>query len=355
MNMVEIAEIENLVARGFVTKRKHPDMDIYILNYTPRAQFENNWTPTLMKCRGLIVDSKYNIIKKPFPKFFNLGERLSVGDLPDETPVITEKLEGFLGILYSENDLPAIATRGTFNSPMAVWATKWIRDTGLVMDDFLEAYTYIFEIIDPVLCRNQGLLINYGDRSECVLLAVIETATGLELDHKTEAMELGLPFAEIYTGSLDNAISEMPIMNGLEEEGYVCRYNNGFRIKLKADDYKRLHRLLSGLTPKKILNTLIEYGDGGIEKMIAGIPDESYARVHRIVDKIKDKQAQLIVDGKKIYDNTSHMSTNAERATEIHRASNNAVAFAMLNGRGEQYVANISLKQVRKTIKDFED
>lgn len=59
----EIAEIEALIKAGFVTKRKHPVMELYILNYTHRAQYANTWTPTLLKCRGLIIDNEYNVVK----------------------------------------------------------------------------------------------------------------------------------------------------------------------------------------------------------------------------------------------------------------------------------------------------
>jgi len=351
VNIEEITEIKSLIANNMVTMRKHPHMDLWILNYTPRMQFESAWTPVAEQCRGLIIDADYNVVERPFPKFFNLGERMQISDLPDSMPVITEKLDGFLGILYDENGLPAIATRGAFDSPMATFATNWIRSKGYTMSDFRGDYTYLFEIIDPVLCRDQGLLVDYGNRSECVLIAVRNTMTGQEISHIDEAERIGLPFAKEYTGTLEDAITELPTMKGTEQEGFVCRWSNGLHIKLKGDHYKKLHRMLSGLAPKRVLSTLIESGHAGIDEMIEGIPDESFDRVHAIVDAIEAKQKWFIDQGRIVYNMAKDLPTRKEQAEVIARSPHKAVAFAML--KGGDYNA-IALKQVRNVLKEID-
>ena len=63
--------IEKLVSDKLITKRKHPYLNIWILNYTPEIQFKKLWTDELMLCRGLVVDSAGKIIARPFKKFFN--------------------------------------------------------------------------------------------------------------------------------------------------------------------------------------------------------------------------------------------------------------------------------------------
>ena len=353
LTLNEVAEVKSLAAQGLITYRKHPELDLYILNYTPRMQYVAAWTPVAEQCRGLIVDSDYNIIKRPFRKFYNLGERMEIPDLPNEIPTITEKIDGFLGILYNDIGQPAISTRGSFESPMAQWATQWIRGIGLTIDDFDPSMTYLFEIVEPTLCREQGLLVDYGDRRECILLAVKNTDTGEEIDHIKEAKGLGLPFAKEFTGSLDDAIKEMPTIKGTEQEGFVVKYSNAYsnlRVKLKGDEYKQLHRMLSGLTPKRILSMLIESGYDGLESLIEGIPDESYNNLKEIVTKIEAEQERLIEEGQMLYRNTGHLRNDVERAKVIHRTPNNAVAFAIMNGKDYRMVA---LKQVKKTLTEI--
>lgn len=347
LTLNEIAEIESLVAQGLVTTRKHPGLDLWILNYTPRMQYESAWTPVAEQCRGLIVDSDYNVIERPFGKFYNLGEKMELADLPDEIPRITEKIEGFEGVLYSDNGIPAITTRGSFVSVMAIWATQYIRNEGYTMDDFKEGYTYIFEIVEPTLCREQGLLVDYGDTEGCFLLAVRNTETGEENNHITEAKRLGLPYAREFEGSLDDAIAEMGIDMTVLEEGYVVKYQNGLRVKLKYDLYKELHRVLSGLTPKRILAMMIERGACAVVDGLDGIPDESFDRCKAIVAAIEGEQTRLIAEARRVYDIAKDLPTREDQAMLISRSPHKAVAFAMLNGKEYHHVA---LKQVKHTL-----
>lgn len=347
MNHNEISQVESLIDDGYITRRKHPRLDLYLLNYTRKTQWEANWNPVTEMCRGMIVDGGYNTIANSFPKFFNLGERMELGNLPDELPVITEKLDGFLGILYDDNGLPAISTRGSFESQMAIWATEWIRSTGLAMEDFMSNFTYLFEIIEPALCREHGMIVDYGARAECVLLAVRNTITGEEVCHESEAINLNLSFAQEYEGTLESAVAEMPIMGVDDSEGFVCKYSNGLRIKLKSDEYKRLHRLLKGLSPKRILTTLIERGDEGITDILEGVPDETFSRVHRIISQIHEDQARTIHEARKVYDIAIKLPTRQEQAEVINISPYSGIVFAMIDGKD---CSAMALKRVRKVV-----
>ena len=131
--------------------------------------------------RGLILDSEHNILSKPFSKFFNLNEtpETTISNLPVEVPLITEKLDGVIGILYPEKDKVAIASRGSFDSDFAIWATDWIRKKGYSLEDFKHGYTYCFEIIYP----GSRIVVDYKGRSELVLLAVLSNEDKHELNH----------------------------------------------------------------------------------------------------------------------------------------------------------------------------
>ena len=55
------------------------------------------------------------------------------------------------------------------------------------------------------------------------------------------------------------------------EEGFVIRFNNGLRVKLKFDSYKRLHNLRSHLSTSSILENLKNGED-----VLGNVPDEFY-------------------------------------------------------------------------------
>ena len=95
---------KKLIDDGYITCRKHPEVDYYVYNYTPKTQFNSFWNEQTRICRGLILDGEGNIIAKPFSKFFNIGEynqHSFLGKIPNYSYFdIFDKLDGSLGILY---------------------------------------------------------------------------------------------------------------------------------------------------------------------------------------------------------------------------------------------------------------
>ena len=54
---------KEMLASGFIAKRKHPSAPLTILTYTKECQGERIWNDTTEKCRGLIIDRNNNIIE----------------------------------------------------------------------------------------------------------------------------------------------------------------------------------------------------------------------------------------------------------------------------------------------------
>lgn len=142
------SEIKPHIESGLVSEQSHPENpDIRIFNYTQKCQFSKEWNDVTRACRGLILNVKTGeIVANPFPKFFNYGE-VDV-KIPAEKPIVIEKMDGSLGILYWLHGDPYIATRGSFVSEQALWATKWFREN-CDPDKFNQDYTFLFEIIYP--------------------------------------------------------------------------------------------------------------------------------------------------------------------------------------------------------------
>jgi hypothetical protein len=155
-------------------------------------------------------------------------------------------VDGSLGILYWVGDEPAIATRGSFTSRQAVEATRILRERyGQIRLD--RSKTYLFEIVLPW----NRIVVDYGDREDLVLLAVIDTASGEELP----LAEIGFPVVRRYDG-----IADLEALLEIEEErnreGYVVRFASGLRVKVKFEEYVRLHRLLTVVTARHIWDQL---------------------------------------------------------------------------------------------------
>ena len=266
------------IADGFVMLRQHPTADLYILNYTAKTQYERAWDEHTLACRGLIVNGLGAVVARPFPKFFNLDEVVMTGQiplLPDEPFVAYEKLDGSLGILYWIDDTPFIATRGSFMSEQALWATNLLHTSYAAIWPRLDrTKTYLFEIIYP----ENRIVVHYGDRQDLVLLAVIDTATGAET---TDLPDIGFPLVRLFDGYTDMAeIRAVQIDN---EEGFVLRFASGLRVKVKFAEYVRLHRILTQVSSRNIWEYLAT--NQPFNEILERVPDEFYEWVKQTSDK----------------------------------------------------------------------
>jgi len=262
----DIHEIERLISEGFISKRKHDDCDLWILNYTNKAQFDGKWNKYTLQCRGLIVDSDWNIMSRPFKKFFNYGELSNYGvRLPNEPFKVSEKMDGSLGISYFVNDVPYIATRGSFHSPQAEKASEMLDSKYQKSKSKLRKdRTYLFEIIFP----ENRIVVDYGKVEELCLLAIVDNATGKLLPLE----KLGFPLVKQYDG-----IDDYDTLAALETdnaEGFVITFESGLMMKIKFENYMRLHKLMTGLTEKHIWELCKE--GGKLTDILHNVPDEFY-------------------------------------------------------------------------------
>src|SRR5579863_9742987 len=138
---------ERLINRAF-----HDEFPLVQLTYGQKCVFDQAWDEVTMKCRGVIYDANTReVIARPFEKFFNYEttwrpETMCI-NLPKTAPIVTEKLDGSLGILYRYNNVDYVATKGSFKSDQAKWATQWYhRNVGL-HGHWPKNSTVLFEVI----------------------------------------------------------------------------------------------------------------------------------------------------------------------------------------------------------------
>lgn len=268
--------LEQLAAEGWITRRKHPWLDLWICNYTPKTAYSGNWTEDTMVCRGLIVDGDGAVVQRPFRKFFNLGQEGT--EWLDEPFEVFDKLDGSLGILYWGTEGPALASRGAFGSQQAFEGTDILRERYRHTFEHLDpSLTYLFEIIYP----DNRIVVDYGDRRDVVLLAVLDTATGRDLPlyqfahlFPTATRYDGLGLTELQLAQLDQA----------NREGYVVRFDSGLRVKVKLSEYVRLHRFVAGINERHIWEAL---RDGTLDNLLAGAPPHYLTWAHQRAEELR--------------------------------------------------------------------
>jgi len=266
-----IQKIKEYVVNKLVSEQKHPDADLFIYNYTQRVQFEKLWDEVTLNCRGLILNGKGEIIARPFPKFFNY-EEIPFDDMPVlQRFEVYKKMDGSLGILYWLNDKPCIATRGSFTSEQALWATNFIQNKDCSKLD--RNLTYLFEIIYP---KNR-IVIDYKDKEDLVLLAVRD-----KQGNEYPLQDVGFSIVEKF--KWDKDILSLKDLNIDNEEGFVIKFDSGYRLKLKFAEYVRLHRLITNFSNKSIWECLKNKQD--ISEYLDRVPDEFFEWVRKTKNKL---------------------------------------------------------------------
>jgi RNA ligase len=305
------AEIE----AGYISEQRHPFAPLRILNYTARAQFDWRWNAQTMQCRGLIVDDAWNVVSRPFPKFFSV-EQLN-GVVPVEPFEAYEKLDGSLGVLYRDGEDVCIASRGSFTSEQAVRATEIYRKrySHIPLNPNL---TFLFEIIYP----ENRVVVDYGGMEDIILLAVINTETGAEFP----LQDIGFPMVKRYDGF--SQFDELLANQDNSREGFVVRFQSGQRVKIKFDEYKRLHKLLTGVSPKAIWEVLKSGDDIG--KVIERVPDEFFQWVKETENDLRAAFARIELAAREQMRFGKCRKTLAKHFTSCAYPS---VMFAMLDGR----------------------
>jgi len=312
--------LNDYIDRGLVIKQDHPSLPLSIYNYSRECQYNSQWDDITLNCRGLVLDNEGNVVAKPFPKFFNMEELLDTG-IPNESFEVFEKMDGSLGIFFyyertlsleeryniwfnnnyvtgmerffDPNKLPDfdnpyyeptpkikgewhMATRGSFTSEQAIKGMEIAKRLNYDKICVL-GYTYLFEIIYP----ENRIVVDYGKEERLVLLGVMDKR-GEEFPY-SEIKGEGWDIVNKYDGVNDYTKLKEMISN--DEEGYVIRFSKGMRMKIKGEEYVRLHRILTNFSTKDIWELL--KNNEPMEPFLERVPDEFDDWVKRIMMNLR--------------------------------------------------------------------
>ena len=266
-SLLDKDELSRLLTEGLVGVQHHPTLPLRIFNYTQRAQYAGQWGGAIDYCRGLIVDDKDNVIERPFKKFFNLNTssipETMEANLPQSKPIITTKMDGSLGIYWYYDGHEGIATRGSFTSPQALWATDWYMKHRKIQHgdgyggtvEWPIETTTLFEIIYP----ENRIVVKY-DFEGLVVLGMVDIEKGFEWAY--EDFSFHAQFNQFRVTKKIDGVSLMKLKeaNIENEEGYVLTYLKRdappLKVKVKMADYLRLHKIVTGMNARSVWELL---------------------------------------------------------------------------------------------------
>lgn len=368
--VVDLDELDRVIRDGFVAVKTHPNGQLRILNYTKVAQYEGRLSnPTVGACRGLIVDGDDRLVARPLAKFANVFEHapVEVGDrwqeagfeyppLPFHLPFeVFDKVDGSLGIAYHDGDRTRIATRGSFTSTQARWASTWFDEHLADRVTIPEGHTYLFEIVYA-----QGRIVCNYDFEGLVLLGVIDTATGADLPIPADWPGRVVERFDFDDIAAVTALAGQDPDGSENREGFVVRFADGTRAKVKFGEYMRLHRLLTGLLPRDVsrylgieelrgvadakrigyilgmdpgeVAAILEAPRSPLATLLEEVPDEMNGHVRAVVAELRDAYQQVEAQAREILAALDPGLDRKSIAARISKHPLQAVMFAMLDG-----------------------
>lgn len=326
--------LKRMVDEGYVNVQKHPTFDYFIYNYAQKTQFESKWNDATLQSRGLILNGRGEIIARPFKKFFNFQEHQN-NQIPwHEKFYVLEKVDGSLGITYvGEDDEVYIATRGSFTSDQAIRGTEFIRMNESLCSkirNYAIKSTHLFEVIYP----ENRIVVDYGDFEGLIYLGGVSKDTGNVIP----------PHGGLITNDVSRTVQVYDVsdvkelMSHVKDnfEGYVVVFENGFQMKVKLDEYVRLHRLMTNVSNVSIWEAL-KNGDN-INSLIENVPDEFYDWIKGIISDLTESFFTIEKKARAVYEQYKDYERSYIAKKILHEAPKDVkplapIVFSMMDGK----------------------
>lgn len=281
---------------GMLRRQPHPNQSYAILNYTQACQYAGVWDFITLSCRGLVYDPYTGeIVARGFGKFFNHGQPGAPTIGLDDSVLVTDKHDGSLGIIVPGRDgrAPFVATRGSFVSEQAVHATMLLNIRHRTFRP-PEGITALVEIVYP----GNRIVVDYAEMDDLILIGGQPLDGSRPIPSATMAALTGWsgPVAEtLHVGSFAEALALPTRPNA---EGVVVHnLNTGDMVKIKYEEYVRLHKLVSGLNARTVWEHLSVHDRSGLDDPLAALvdtlPDEFHDWVRQVGAGLRDRYDEI--------------------------------------------------------------
>jgi RNA ligase len=326
-------------------KQTHPTLPLTIWNYTEKVQYEGLWDEVTLQCRGLITeDTTGKILIRPFRKFFNYEEVVGKNVIPSKGDYVyvQEKMDGSLGILFCYEGEWIMATRGSFASEQAIKGLEIVKSK-YFLGSWSKEYAYLVEIIYP----ENRIVVNYGEEKIVFLSVVLNESwnwkptddtelhwtTANMVLHANGVEEDDLVKTEQHFSFSDELYKSLKEKNETNKEGFVLRFQPGnFRIKIKFEEYVRLHKVMTNLSTTAVWEVLSM--GGSMDDFLKDVPDEFYQKIQDYVSDLVVRHDNIMKDY--LYHYTDIVLKTQDRksfAEETKRYSHPSLLFGLLDGK----------------------
>jgi hypothetical protein len=257
------------------------------------------------ECRSLVLDIHTGeLILTPFRKFQNLNEceansEARIRQLIQSANRVefTNKLDGSMqSARWFHNHLVMSGSQSLdpASSYRLAGGMHYLQSHPNYLQ-FLQAYsdyTAIFEYIS----LNDKHIVQYTEEQQGLYLVGMRSiSTGEELSYSlltTIAASYNLLTTTLYTTTLDEVLQALDSKQCSEAEGFVLDID-GYKVKIKYNDYVGMHKILATLTSANTIIQAIDQGtwDDLYAKLPAAYQPEALAKATLVFQYIQAKQS----------------------------------------------------------------
>lgn len=244
------------------------------------------------ECRSVVIDVENDcIILSPFSKFFNINEleetslesikrRISKA----KTIEFSDKLDGSMQSARWYNSRIIMAGSQAINPD-----NSWRLQDGYRMITELPGYkemlmkypecTFIFEYISI----KDAHVVKYTKQQEGLyLIGIRRVDSGEEYDYRTVlnfARAFNILTTKLFDKTIEQVMSELDDKSSDEAEGFVINID-GYKVKLKYNDYVHIHKALSKLSSVNLIIRSI--ADNKYDDLLAKLPVAYHDQVKKV-------------------------------------------------------------------------
>ena len=247
------------------------------------AQFWKAYNGLYKECRSVVLDKKNDcLVLTPYRKFFNLNET-------EETleSVIRNRMKHASVIEFSDKLDGSMQSARYYNNRIILAGTSALDVNvsfrvrigySLISENYERMLkdhpdlTFIFELI----CKEDAHIVVYSEEQRGLYLTgVRNTNTGEQWMYK-DVIDIAEKYNVLHTTvintNFDDIIETLDQKKSNEAEGFVINID-GYKVKLKYNDYVKLHKAIAKMLSTNLIIRCIE--DGTWDDVRSKIP-ESY-------------------------------------------------------------------------------
>lgn len=250
------------------------------------------------ECRSVVIDiEKECIVLCPFSKFFNINEleETSVENIQKRIKnanyvEFSDKLDGSMqSARWYENQI-IMAGSQAINPD-----NSWRLEDGYRMIYELSGYkkmlqefpnfTFVFEYIS---LRDAHVVKYKKEQEGLYLIGMRDINTGVELPYDTImniANEHNIPTTKVFNKTLDQVMIELDDKSSDEAEGFVINID-GYKVKVKYNDYVHIHKALSKLSSINLIIRSI--ADGQYDDLLSKLSFAYHDDVKKVASIVFD-------------------------------------------------------------------